>query len=241
MKISIMTLFPEMCDMVLSESIIGRARKNGLVDIECVNIRDYTEDKHRRVDDSPYGGGMGMVMQTQPIYDCYKSICASQGKKLHLIYMTPQGKTLTQERVKELAQTDGFVILCGHYEGVDERVVEEIVDEEISIGDYVLTGGELPAIVLTDAVCRMINGVLSSDESFIEESHYAGLLEYPQYTRPPVWHGVEVPPVLLSGHAANILRWRRDRAIERTYRRRPDMLKKVQLDGKDMDFFEFTG
>ena len=165
MKITIMTLFPEMCNAVLDESIIGRARKSGIIEIDTVNIRDFTHDKHNRVDDAPYGGGMGMLMQTQPIYDCFASLCSEDGKKPHLIYMSAQGKTLTQKRVKELSQLPNIAILCGHYEGVDERIIEEIVDEEISVGDYVLTGGELPALILSDSIARMIDGVLPNDEA----------------------------------------------------------------------------
>ena len=226
MRIDIMTLFPEMCESVLSESIIGRARKNGYVEINCVNIRDFTLDKHNRVDDAPYGGGMGMLMGPQPIYDCYKSLYGDGEEKPHLIYMSPQGKTLTQQRVKELALTDRIVLLCGHYEGVDQRVIDEIVDEEISVGDYVLTGGELPALVVTDAVCRMIDGVLSDEVCFSEESHFNGLLEYPQYTRPEVWHGVAVPEVLLSGHHLNIRKWRDEMSVEVTKKMRPDLMNK---------------
>lgn len=233
MRIDIMTLFPEMCESVLSESIIGRARENGFVKINAVNIRDFTTDKHNRVDDAPYGGGMGMLMQTQPIYDCFKAIEKSIGSKPHLVYMSPQGKTLTQQRVKELSELDNIVILCGHYEGVDERVIEEIVDEEISVGDYVLTGGELPALILADAISRMIDGVLPNDEAKELESHYNGLLEYPQYTRPFEWHGREVPEVLMSGHHANIDIWRRQKSLERTLERRPDMLETAQLSEKD--------
>lgn len=234
-----MTLFPEMCETVLSESIIGRARQKGAVEMHCVNIRDFTADKHRRVDDTPYGGGMGMVMQTQPIFDCYESICrASSEEKPHLVYLSPQGNTLTQARVKELAGLGHLVLLCGHYEGVDERVIEEIVDEEISIGDYVLTGGELPALVVADAVARMLPGVLANEEAFTLESHYDGLLEYPQYTRPEEWRGRRVPEVLLSGHHANIGLWRRQQALERTLERRPDMLADAELSKKERAFLE---
>lgn len=236
MKIDILTLFPEMCESVLSESIIGRARDNGLVEIVCTNIRNYTKDKHKRVDDTPYGGGMGMLMQTQPIYDCYVDVCNKVGKKVHLIYMSPQGKVLTQERVKELSKLDNIAILCGHYEGVDERLIEEIVDEEISIGDYVLTGGELPALVLADSISRMLPGVLSNDEAFTKESHYEGLLEYPQYTRPYEWHGRSVPDILLSGHHANIEKYRREQSLTRTYLRRPDILSKASLNKADIEF-----
>lgn len=236
MRIDILTLFPEMCDAVLRESIIGRARERGLVELNCRNIRDYTQDKHNRVDDAPYGGGMGMVMQTQPIFDCFQALCEEVGKKPRLIYLSPQGKVLTQQRVRELAEADNLALLCGHYEGVDERVIEELADEEISIGDYVLTGGELPALVLADAVCRMLPGVLANDEAFQEESHFHALLEYPQYTRPFEWHGKTVPEVLLSGHHANIVRWRREQALTRTFFRRPDLLEQAQLDETDRAF-----
>lgn len=236
MKITIMTLFPEMCNAVLDESIIGRARKSGIIEIDTVNIRDFTHDKHNRVDDAPYGGGMGMLMQTQPIYDCFASLCSEDGKKPHLIYMSAQGKTLTQKRVKELSQLPNIAILCGHYEGVDERIIEEIVDEEISVGDYVLTGGELPALILSDSIARMIDGVLPNDEAKELESHYSGLLEYPQYTWPPEWHGRKVPDILLSGHHGNIDKWRREKSLERTLERRPDMLKSAELTKKDREY-----
>lgn len=236
MKITIMTLFPEMCNAVLDESIIGRARKSGIIEIDTVNIRDFTHDKHNRVDDAPYGGGMGMLMQTQPIYDCFASLCSEDGKKPHLIYMSAQGKTLTQKRVKELSQLPNIAMLCGHYEGVDERIIEEIVDEEISVGDYVLTGGELPALILSDSIARMIDGVLPNDEAKELESHYSGLLEYPQYTRPPEWHGRKVPDILLSGHHGNIDKWRREKSLERTLERRPDMLKSAELTKKDREY-----
>ena len=236
MRIDILTLFPEMCNSVLSESIIGRARENGFVEIECTDIRDYTADKHNRVDDAPYGGGPGMIMQAQPIYDCFEALCKKLGKRPRLIYMSPQGKVLTQQKVKELAQEESIAILCGHYEGVDERVIEEIVDEEISIGDYVLTGGELPALILADSIARMLPGVLAGEEAYSEESHYSSLLEYPQYTRPPEWHGRQVPQVLLSGHHGNIKKWRREQSLKRTYERRADLLERAQLDKNDKKF-----
>ena len=223
MRIDILTLFPEMCEKVLGESIIGRAQRSGAVDLRCRNIRDYAGNKHNRVDDTPYGGGMGMIMQAQPIYDCYNSVLDGE-EHVHLIYMSPKGKTLTQQRAMELSKLDRFVILCGHYEGVDQRVIDEIVDEEISIGDYVLTGGELPALVLTDVVCRMVPGVLPEDICFEEESHFSGLLEFPQYTKPAEWHGKKVPDVLLSGHHKNIAEWKRTKSIEETELRRPDLL-----------------
>ncbi|MBR5497273.1 MAG: tRNA (guanosine(37)-N1)-methyltransferase TrmD [Clostridia bacterium] len=226
MRIDILTLFPDMCRNVYSESIIGRSIAKGLIEINSHNIRDYASNKHNNVDDTPYGGGMGMVMQAQPIYDCFMSLCDSIGKRPHLIYMSPQGKVLTQQKVKELAQLENIAILCGHYEGVDERVIEAIVDEEISIGDYVLTGGELPALVLSDSIARMLPGVLANDEAMEKESHYNGLLEYPQYTKPAVWNDMPVPDVLLSGHHANIEKWRQEQSLKRTKERRPDLLKK---------------
>lgn len=233
MEIDILTLFPEMCERVLSESIIGRARAADIVQINCHNIRDYTEDKHGRVDDAPYGGGTGMIMQVQPIYDCYRHIQEMRGGKCHLIYMTPQGKTLTQERVKELSNMDNLAILCGHYEGVDERIIEEIVDEEISIGDYVLTGGELPAMVLCDSICRMLPGVLKNSEAYTKESHYNHLLEYPQYTRPAEWHGKNVPEVLVSGHHENIEKWQFEQSVRRTLLRRPELLNAYNFTGTE--------
>ena len=236
MRIDILTLFPEMCNAYLSESIIGRARKAGKVQIECVDIRDYTKDKHRRVDDTPYGGGMGMIMQVEPIYDCYNSLCRKTDAKPHLIYLTPQGKTLTQKRVRERAQMDNIALLCGHYEGIDERVIEELQPEEISVGDYVLTGGELPALILADSISRMLPGVLSEDECFEEESHYSSLLEYPQYTRPYEWRGRTVPDVLLTGHHANVDKWRRQQSLKRTFERRPDMLEKADLSEEDREY-----
>lgn len=236
MRIDILTLFPEMCNSVLGESIIGRARQSGKVEINCIDIRDYTLDKHRRVDDKPYGGGMGMVMAPQPIYDCFQALCDEIGERPHLIYLTPQGKTLTQDRVKELSQLNNIALLCGHYEGIDERVIEELKPEEISVGDYVLTGGELPALIVADSVSRMLPGVLSDDECFEEESHFNSLLEYPQYTHPSVWKDREVPQVLLSGHHANVDKWRRERSLERTFYRRPDMLEKADLSKEDIRF-----
>lgn len=233
-----MTLFPAMCESVLSESIIGRARKAGKVELCCTDIRDFAGNKHNKVDDMPYGGGMGMVMAAQPIYSCYKSLYNEDEPKPHLIYMSPKGKTLTQARVAELSKLDRIVILCGHYEGVDERVIEEIVDEEISIGDYVVTGGELPAMILADSVCRMLPGVLSDDACFEEESHFSGLLEYPQYTRPASWNGKDVPEVLLSGNHAEIAKWRRFMSFKITRQRRPEMFDKIELNEKERAAFE---
>lgn len=236
MRIDILTLFSDMCDTVMSESIIGRARKNGKVEIHCTDIRDYTADKHRRVDDKPYGGGMGMVMAPQPIYDCFQSLCDEIGSRPHLIYLTPQGKTLTQERVKALAKLDNIALLCGHYEGIDERVIEALEPEEISVGDYVLTGGELPALIVADAVSRMLPGVLSDDECFEEESHFNSLLEYPQYTHPSIWQGRQVPEILLSGNHAKVDKWRREQSLKRTFERRPDLLREAELSDEDRNF-----
>lgn len=233
MKIDIMTLFLEMCENVLNESIIGRAQKAEKVKIVCHNIRDFANNKHNKVDDTPYGGGMGMVMAAEPIYNCYKSLYSEDEPKPRLIYMSPKGETLTQKKVVELSKLDRIVLLCGHYEGVDERVLEEIVDEQISLGDFVLTGGELPALCLADAVCRMLPGVLSDDLCFKEESHFSGLLEYPQYTKPAEWNGRAVPEVLLSGNHAEIAKWRRKQSLEITKKLRPDMFQKVILDKND--------
>lgn len=233
MKIDILTLFPEMCETVLSESIIGRARKAEKVELECHNIRDFANNKHKKVDDMPYGGGMGMIMAAEPIYNCYKSLYNEGEPKPHLIYLSPKGETLTQKKVVELSKLDRLVLLCGHYEGVDERVLDEIVDEQISIGDFVLTGGELPALCLADAVCRMLPGVLSDDVCFEDESHFSGLLEYPQYTRPAVWNEREVPDVLLSGNHAEINKWRRKQSLEITRELRPEMFDKIELDKLD--------
>lgn len=230
-----MTLFPDMCMTVMSESIIGRAVAAGRVEIGCANIRDFAGNKHNRVDDAPYGGGMGMLMQAEPIYNCYMSLCG-EGERPHLIYMSPKGATFTQKKAVELSKLEHIVFLCGHYEGVDQRVLDEIVDEEISIGDYVLTGGELPALVVADAVCRMLPGVLSDEECFTEESHFSGLLEYPHYSRPAVWHGREVPEVLMSGHHLNIEKWRRQESIRTTLEKRPEMLETVPLTDKDREY-----
>lgn len=241
MRIDIMTLFPEMCESVLSESIIGRARRAGKVEIVCTNIRDFAGNKHNKVDDMPYGGGMGMIMAASPIYDCYKSLYKPNEPKPHLVYLSPKGKTFDQRTAERYASLDRLVLLCGHYEGVDERVIEEIVDEEISIGDFVLTGGELPALTVADAVCRMLPGVLSDDICFEEESHFSGLLEYPQYTRPSVWHERTVPEVLLSGDHEKVRIWRRLKSIEITKFRRPDLYERVELTDEDKKLFKKIG
>lgn len=227
MNFHILTLFPEMVLSGLKTSIIGRACENGLLSIETVNIRDYTLDRHKKVDDYPYGGGAGMLMQAQPVYDAWLSILEKikTGQKPRVIYLTPQGQLFNQEMARQLAGEQNIIFLCGHYEGVDERVLEEIVTDHVSIGDYVLTGGELPAMVMVDAISRMIPGVLSNEESPRTESFGGGLLEYPQYTRPEEWRGKKVPAVLLSGHHKNIEQWRYEQALERTRLRRPDLYR----------------
>lgn len=226
MRFDIMTLFPATIEAVLGESIIGRARKNGIITVQAHDIRDYTLDKHKKTDDTPYGGGKGMLMATQPICDCFKAVKENLSGSTHVIYASPRGRVFNHEIAKELSAYDNIVILCGHYEGVDERVIEEIIDEEISIGDYVLTGGELPACIIVDAVARLVDGVLSDKECYEKESIASGLLEYPQYTRPPVFNGKEVPEVLLSGHHANIEKWRLEKSLELTKERRPDLYEK---------------
>jgi len=215
----------------MSDSIIGNAREKGIIEINAINIRDFSTNKHRKVDDYPYGGGSGMVMTPQPIYDAFMSIVNSVGYKPRTIYMSPQGRVFNQKIAREIKEYKHVVLLCGHYEGIDERIIEEIVDEEISIGDYVLTGGELPAMVVIDCVSRLVPGVLSSEESYTEESHYNGLLEYPQYTRPYEFMGRKVPDILLSGHHANIEKWRKEQSIERTIRKRPDLMNNLKNKG----------
>lgn len=231
MRFDIMTLFPDLVNTVLGESIIGRAQKSGAIEIECHNIRDFSEDKHRRVDDTPYGGGKGMLMMAPPIFSCYDNIIKNHGdtdKKTRVIYMSPSGTLFNQKKAEELAKNDHLIILCGHYEGVDRRIIDEIVDEEISIGDYVLTGGEIPACILVDCVARLVDGVLSDPECYENESISSGYLEYPQYTRPYEFHGVCVPDVLVSGHHGNIDKWRREQALKATVERRPDILDKFK-------------
>lgn len=230
MRFDIMTLFPELVSGVLGESIIGRAQKAGHVSVHAHNIRDFANNKHRKVDDTPYGGGFGMLMMAPPVYDCYEHVHAEalgelgEDAKIRVIYMSPQGRVLTQKRAEELSEYDGLILLCGHYEGIDSRVLEEIVDEEISIGDYVLTGGELPACVLVDCVSRLKDGVLSDKKCYEEESISSGLLEYPQYTRPYEFHGKKVPDVLISGNHAEIDKWRAEQALRVTKDKRPDLL-----------------
>ena len=241
MHFYIMTLFPEMFPGIMDASILGRAKTQGLLEWEAVNIRDYTLDKHMKVDDYPYGGGAGMVMQAEPIYRCYEALqqkMKPEPKKKRVIYVTPQGHVFDQKMAEDFAKEEELVFLCGHYEGVDERVLDALVDEQISIGDYVLTGGELPALVLVDCISRMVPGVLSEEACFTDESHFSGLLEYPQYTRPAVWEGRPVPEVLLSGHHANIEAWRRRQSLERTLRRRPDMLKNALLTEEETAYLQ---
>lgn len=223
-RFDIMTLFPQLCDTILGESIIGRAQKAGIVEVFCHNIRDYSKDKFRRVDDTPYGGGKGMLMKPDPICDCFDAVTEGAETKPYTVYMSPKGSLFTQKKAKELSEKDRIVILCGHYEGVDQRAIDAIVDEEISIGDYVLTGGELPACVLADAVSRLIPGVLASPECYEKESLSDGLLEYPQYTRPYEFRGEKVPDVLISGHHENIEAWRREMSRKLTEEKRPDLL-----------------
>ena len=229
MRFDIMTLFPDLVNYVLGESIIGRAQKSGAISVFSHNIRDYSEDKHRRVDDTPYGGGMGMLMAAPPIYNCYSAIVKAseetvEKSRRHVVYLSPRGKILNHKKALELSSYDQLILLCGHYEGVDHRIIEEIVDEEISIGDYVLTGGEIPACILVDAVARCVEGVLSDKECYEKESISCGLLEHPQYTRPYEFHGKKVPDVLISGHHENIDKWRYEQALAITKERRPDLL-----------------
>ena len=224
MKFHVLTLFPEMIENGLNTSITGRAVANGLLSLNAVNIRDYTIEKHKKVDDYPYGGGAGMLMQAQPVYDAHKAVC--KDKKLRTVYVTPQGSVFTQKMAEEFAKEEELVILCGHYEGIDERVLEEVVTDYVSIGDYVLTGGELPAMVMIDAISRLVPGVLNNDVSAEFESFQDDLLEYPQYSRPETWNGKKVPAILLSGHHANIEKWRLEQSILRTKERRPDLYEK---------------
>lgn len=238
MRFDILTLFPELLETIFDCSIIGRARKNNLIEINCINIRDFANNKHNRVDDYPYGGGKGMVMQAEPIYRAYMSICEGLDYKPRTIFMSPQGRTFRQSTAKRFAKKEHIILLCGHYEGVDQRVLDEIVDEEISIGDFVLTGGELAAAVVVDSTARLIKGVLSEDECFEEESHYNGLLEHPQYTRPSVWNGIEVPEVLQSGHHENIKKWKREQSIINTFNKRRGMLRLAKLSDKERSFVE---
>lgn len=238
MKFDVLTLFPEMFHAVLGDSIIGRAVENDLVELSFINIRDFSKNKHRKTDDYPYSGGGGMIMTPQPIYDAYKSVLKKSDKKPYTVYMSPQGNVLNQNKVLELSKKEHIVILCGHYEGVDERIIEEIVDEEISIGDFVLTGGEIPAMALIDSVSRMLPGVLSNTKSYEDESHFSGLLEYPQYTRPAEFMGRKVPEVLISGNHALIDKWKREQSLINTKKKRPDMLETLELTDEDKKLLE---
>ncbi len=238
MNFHILTLFPEMVMDGLSASIIGRAQGKGLLSVEAINIRDFAENKHNRVDDYTYGGGAGMLMQAGPVYGAYQSVVEKTQSKPRVIYLSPQGQTFSQAMAEEFAKEEELVFLCGHYEGIDERVLEEIVTDYVSIGDYVLTGGELPAMVMIDAISRLIPGVLHNDVSAEFESFQDNLLEYPQYTRPEEWHGKKVPEILLSGHHANVEKWRREQSIIRTAQRRPDLLEKAELSDKERQWLE---
>ena len=237
-RFEIATLFVDMCQAVTDESILGRAQRAGKILIRYWNIRDYAGNKHNRVDDATYGGGKGMLMQAAPIYRCWEAVCEALGEKPYVVFPSPQGKLFTQAKAVELAKRPTIMFLCGHYEGVDQRVLDAIVDEELSLGDFVLTGGELPALAMVDAVARLCPGVLSDESCFTDESLYNGLLEYPQYSHPAVWNGVEVPPVLLTGHHANIAKWRREQSLLATYRKRPELLETAPLTKEDRAFLE---
>ncbi|MCD8152403.1 MAG: tRNA (guanosine(37)-N1)-methyltransferase TrmD [Clostridiales bacterium] len=234
MRFHILTLFPDMVRQGLATSIIGNAIDNGLIELNLVNIRDYTQDRHNKVDDYPYGGGAGMVMQAQPVYDAWRSVVDGIGRRPRCIYLTPQGRLFDQPMARSLAQEEELIFLCGHYEGVDERVLEEIVTDQVSIGDYVLTGGELPAMVMADAIARMVPGVLTNEESGSTESLEGGLLEYPQYSRPAEWMGREVPTVLLSGDHQKVEAWRHEQSVLRTLQRRPELLEGANLSREDV-------
>lgn len=237
-KFDVLTLFPEMFEAVLGGSITGRARNAGLIEMNFINIRDYSKDKHRNTDDYPYSGGGGMLMTPQPIYDAYMSVAEGKIEKPHTVFLSPQGKVFDQKKAIELSKKDHIVFLCGHYEGVDQRVLDMIVDEEISIGDFVLTGGEIPAMAVIDSVSRMVPGVLANEGSYTNESHFSGLLEHPQYTHPQEFMGVKIPEILVSGHHKNIEKWKREQALLATLKKRPDMLEKAELTKEDKAFLE---
>lgn len=238
MRFDVLTLFPEALEAVLGSSIIGRARDAGLLELHFTDIRGYTRDKHRKVDDTPYSGGGGMLMSPEPIYEAYMSIAGDLPYKPYTVYMSPQGKVFDQSEAMRLAKHEHVILLCGHYEGIDQRVLDEIVDAEISLGDFVLTGGEIPAMAVIDAVARLIPGVLANDGSFQNESHFQGLLEHPQYTKPRVWHDMEVPEVLLSGNHALIEKWKHEQSLLNTLKKRPDMLKEAWITVEDAEFVE---
>ena len=237
-KFDVLTLFPEMFEAVLGGSITGRARNAGLLEMNFINIRDFSKDKHRNTDDYPYSGGGGMLMTPQPIYDAYMSVAEGKTEKPHTVFLSPQGKVFDQKKAVELSKKDHIVFLCGHYEGVDQRVLDMIVDEEISIGDFVLTGGEIPAMAVIDSVSRMVPGVLANEGSYTNESHFSGLLEHPQYTHPQEFMGVKIPEILVSGHHKNIEKWKREQALLVTMKKRPDMLEKAELTKEDKAFLE---
>ncbi len=237
-RFDVLTLFPQMFEAVLGESIIGRARENGLIELDFIDIRDFSRNKHRKVDDYPYSGGGGMLMNAQPVFDAYMSVAEGLAYKPLTIYMSPQGKVFEQSEAVKLSQEKHIIILCGHYEGIDQRVIDEIVDMELSIGDFVLTGGEIPAMAVIDTVARLVPDVLASETSYENESHFNGLLEYPQYTRPAEWHGVSIPEVLISGHHANVEKWKREQSLMNTLKKRPDMLEKAELTKADKEFLE---
>ncbi len=232
MRIDIMTLFPESLTDVLADSILGRAQERGIIHIAAHQIRDYTASKQCQIDDYPYGGGRGAIMQADPLYRCWEAVCDQCAGPVHTVYMSPCGKTFRQQDAIRLSKCENLILVCGHYEGIDQRFIDECVDEEISLGDFVLTGGEIAAMAVTDAVCRMVPGVLADPECFEDESHYNGMLEYPQYSRPATWHGRQVPEILLSGNHEKVAQWRRKQAILRTRQRRPDMYEKLDLSSK---------
>lgn len=237
-KFDVLTLFPEMFEAVLGGSITGRARNAGLLEMNFINIRDFSKDKHKNTDDYPYSGGGGMLMTPQPIYDAYMSVADGKPEKPHTVFLSPQGKVFDQKKAVELSKKDHIVFLCGHYEGVDQRVLDMIVDEEISIGDFVLTGGEIPAMAVIDSVSRMVPGVLANEGSYTNESHFSGLLEHPQYTHPQEFMGIKIPEILVSGHHKNIEKWKREQALLVTLKKRPDMLQKAELTKEDKAFLE---
>lgn len=237
-RFDILTLFPDMFRAVLGDSIINRAVEKGLLELNFIDIRDFTQNKHRKVDDYPYSGGGGMLMMAQPVYDAYMSVAGGLDYKPFTIYMSPQGKVFNQSMAIDYSKLEHIVILCGHYEGIDQRVLDMIVDAEVSIGDFVLTGGEIPAMAVVDSVSRMIPGVLANENSYSDESHFAGLLEYPQYTRPEEFMGVKIPDVLISGHHAKINEWKRQESLKATLKKRPDMLEKADLTKADLEFLE---
>lgn len=238
MRFDVLTLFPRMLEAALGDSIIGRARENNLIELNFIDIRDFSANKHRKTDDYPFSGGGGMLMNPQPVYDAYMSIAGELDYKPLTIYMSPQGRVFNQATAVDLSRENHIILLCGHYEGIDQRVIDEIVDMELSIGDFVLTGGEIPAMAVIDTVSRLIPGVLAAQTSYENESHYNGLLEYPQYTRPAEWHGISIPEVLISGHHANIEKWKREQSLIATLKKRPDMLERAELTKEDIKFLE---